>query len=293
VDEVTETEPTLIPAQRRKLISEYLQLHQVARLSTLCDLLRASEATVRRDLEWLETQGLLERTHGGATLSQRMPREPGYSRSALAHPDEKRWIGKAAAALVEEGDMVFLNSGTTTTEVMRNLRARPDLSHITVITSNVTAASEARDAAFEILLLGGTFRPQSNATAGRFAIGVLEQVYANKAFIGVDGISLNFHCTTPASAEAEIASTMIERTRGLVAVVADHSKWGVVSNFELAKIDQIQALIVDEGLGQEARAQLQARGVTLILACSEPGAARGIPPRDDQEKTHATVLEAG
>jgi DeoR/GlpR family transcriptional regulator of sugar metabolism len=288
---MAETEPNLIPAQRRKMISEYLQIHQVARLSTLCDLLRASQATVRRDLEWLETQGLLERTHGGAILSQRMPREPGYSHSALAHPDEKRWIGKAAAALVEEGDMVFLNSGTTTTEVMRSLRARPDLSHITVITSNVMAANEVRDAPFEILLLGGTFRPQSNATAGRFAIEVLEQVYANKAFIGVDGISLKFHCTTPASAEAEIASTMIERTRGLVAVVADHSKWGVVSNFELAKIDQIQALIVDEGLGQEARAQLQARGVNVILACSEPGAERVLAAQKDQDKTLANVLQ--
>jgi DeoR/GlpR family transcriptional regulator of sugar metabolism len=153
-----------------------------------------------------------------------------------------------------------------------------------VITSNVTAANEARDAPFEILLLGGTFRPQSNATAGRFAIQVLEQVHANKAFIGVDGISLKFHCTTPASAEAEIASTMIERTRGLVAVVADHSKWGVVSNFELAKIDQIQALVVDEGLGLEARAQLQARGVNVILASPEPGAERRPLPREDPKK---------
>jgi DeoR/GlpR family transcriptional regulator of sugar metabolism len=290
---VTEPDQSLIPAQRRKLIAEYLQIHQVVRLSTLSDLLRASQATVRRDLEWLETQGLLERTHGGAILSQRMPQEPGYSHSALAHPAEKRWIGKAAAALVEEGDMVFLNSGTTTTEVMRSLRARPDLSHITVITSNVTATNEVRDAPFDILLLGGTFRPRSNSTAGRFAIEMLEKVYANKAFIGVDGISLKFHCTTPASAEAETASTMIERTRGLVAVVADHSKWGVVSNFELAKIDQIQALVVDEGLGQEARAQLEARGVNVILACPAPGAEDGFPVREDQEKAHAGVFEAG
>jgi DeoR/GlpR family transcriptional regulator of sugar metabolism len=256
----------LIPAQRRNLITEYIQQHQVARISTLGKLTGVSEATVRRDLEWLENQGVLERTHGGAILSQRLPHEPHYAHSALAHPAEKRWIGAAAASLVEDGDVVFLNSGTTATEVMRSLLARPNLANITVITSNITAATQAAETPFEILLLGGTLRAVSSSTAGRFAVEMLNQVYASKAFIGVDGISLRYHCTTPASAEAEVASLMIERTRGMAAIIADHSKWGVVSNFELAKIDQIQALITDNRLDDEARLQLEARGVNVIIA---------------------------
>ncbi len=110
---------TLIPAQRHRMIREYLEVHQIVRSSMLSEMLGASEATIRRDLEWLERQGVVERAYGGAILSHRLPLEPAYTNSAQSHPDEKRWIGRAAAALVKDGDTVLLNSGTTTTEVLR------------------------------------------------------------------------------------------------------------------------------------------------------------------------------
>jgi DeoR family transcriptional regulator, fructose operon transcriptional repressor len=288
---VADLEQTFIPAQRRRLIREYLEIHQIARSSTLSDLLKASEATIRRDLEFLEMQGIVERTHGGAILSQRLPKEPAYAHSAQAHPDEKRAIGRAAAMLVEDGDTVFLNSGTTTTEVLRNLRLRTDLPNTTLITSNVTAALEARDASFEVILLGGTLRPRSNSVAGRFAIDMLKQVYAKKCFVGVDGISLKYNITTPSSAEAEIAAVMIERTRGLAVVVADSSKWGVVSNFEMAKIEQIQALVTDENLSDDARSQLEGRSVEVVTARRDFEPEALLKLRSDQEKPNAAVLQ--
>ena len=289
--DVSDVEQTLIPAQRRRLIREYLEIHQIARSSTLSDLLKASEATIRRDLEFLEMQGIVERTHGGAILSQRLPKEPAYAHSAQAHPEEKRAIGRAAAMLVEDGDTVFLNSGTTTTEVLRNLRSRTDLPNLTLLTSNVTAALEARDASFEVILLGGTLRPRSNSVAGRFAIDMLKQVYAKKCFVGVDGISLKYNITTPSSAEAEIAAVMIERTRGLAVVVADHSKWGVVSNFEMAKIDQIQVLVTDENLSDDARSQLEGRSVEVVVASREFEPEGLLKSRAEQEKPNAVVLQ--
>ena len=289
--DVSDVEQTLIPAQRRRLIREYLEIHQIARSSTLSDLLKASEATIRRDLEYLEMQGIVERTHGGAILSQRLPKEPAYAHSAQAHPEEKRAIGRAAAMLVEDGDTVFLNSGTTTTEVLRNLRSRTDLPNLTLLTSNVTAALEARDAPFEVILLGGTLRPRSNSVAGRFAIDMLKQVYAKKCFVGVDGISLKYNITTPSSAEAEIATVMIERTRGLAVVVADHSKWGVVSNFEMAKIDQIQVLVTDENLSDDARSQLEGRSVEVVVASREFEPEGFLKLRAGQEKPNAVVLQ--
>ena len=79
----------LIPAQRRERIQEYLALHKIARTVDLCNMLDASEATVRRDLEWLEQDGILERTHGGAILSQRMITEPEYRQRVQHHPEEK------------------------------------------------------------------------------------------------------------------------------------------------------------------------------------------------------------
>jgi DeoR/GlpR family transcriptional regulator of sugar metabolism len=87
----------------------------------------------------------------------------------------------------------------------------------------------------------------------------------------VDGISLKFGCTTPSSVEAEIAQTMVDRTRGPVVIVADHSKWGVVSNFEIASLDQVHTLVVDTGLSPESRAELKARSVNVVLAGPEAG----------------------
>ncbi len=269
---------SLIPAQRRQKILDYLKIHQVASVSGLAGMLSASEATIRRDLEWFETQGLAERTHGGAVLTQRLPLEPAYSSSARAHPEEKRLIGLAAASLALSGETIFLNSGTTTTQVMSHLLARQDLQGVTVITNNVTAALGAPPSGLEVILLGGFFRPVATSTYGHFATAMLRQVSADRAFIGVDGITLKYGCTTPAGAEAEIARSMIERTRGAVIVVADHSKWGVVSNFEIASLESVDIFLADAGLAPEARSALEARSVRVMLAGALPGGdGRGGP----------------
>lgn len=259
----------LIPAQRRERVREYLEIYQVVRSADLCDMLGVSEATIRRDLEWLENQGVLERTHGGAILSQRMQLESEYAQRAQTHPEEKRHIGALAASLVEDGDVIFINSGTSTTQVISHIRSRAD---VTVITNNVRAVLETYEAGggFELILLGGSFWPRSNSVMGRFATDTLRRIYAGKAFIGVDGISLKYGCTVPTSGEAEIVRLMIQRTRGPVTVVADHSKWGVVSNFEVATVDQIHRLITDGGLDTSARAELAARSVQVLIAGSEP-----------------------
>jgi DeoR family fructose operon transcriptional repressor len=233
----------LIPAQRRERIYEYLATHKIARMDELYGMLDTSEATVRRDLEWLERQGVVERTRGGAILSQRLTSEPEYVLRAQKHPEEKRSIGKAAAALIEENDVVFINSGTTTTQVIRNIRANAG---ITVFSNNLYAALEAGNAGFVHFLIGGEFQPQSNSVTGRFAIDNLSQVYANKAILGVDGVSLLHGCTVPSSPEAEVVRQMIERTQGEIFIVADSSKWGVVSNFLVATIEDIDKLITDD-----------------------------------------------
>src|SRR3989304_2605779 len=100
----------LIPAQRRGRIQEYLAIHQIARTADLCEMLDASEATVRRDLEWLEQKGILERTHGGAAiLNQRLIVEQEYQQKTQIFPEEKRLIGELAASLIQDGDIVFID----------------------------------------------------------------------------------------------------------------------------------------------------------------------------------------
>ncbi|MGB7875573.1 MAG: DeoR/GlpR family DNA-binding transcription regulator [Anaerolineales bacterium] len=253
----------LIPAQRRERIQEYLALHKIARTVDLCNMLDASEATVRRDLEALEQDGILERTHGGAILSQRMILEPEYRQRAQHNPDEKRRIGAMAASLIEEGDIVFINSGTTTTQVIQQIRGDAE---ITVFTNNLNAALEMGEPGFQHYLVGGEYQPRSKSLAGRFAIENLKQVYANKAILGVDGISLKHGCTVPANGEAEVVRQMIDRTMGRIIVVADHSKWGVVSNFQIATIDEIDIFVTDAALDKSAFESLSAHSVESLIA---------------------------
>ncbi|HXF85178.1 MAG TPA: DeoR/GlpR family DNA-binding transcription regulator [Anaerolineales bacterium] len=257
----------LIPAQRREKIQEYLTIHQIARTADLCQLLDASEATVRRDLEWLEQRGILERTHGGAILSQRMTFEQEYQQRAQQHPEEKRRIGELAASLLEDGDIIFINSGTTATQVLHHIRRD---SNITVFTNNVSAVMELGNPGFRCFLTGGEFQPRSNSLGGRFALETLKLVYANKAILGVDGISLKHGCTVPTDGEAEVVRKMIERTKGPIIIVADHSKWGVVSNFQIATIDEIDKLISDDRLDSSAIESLAERHVECLIAAPAP-----------------------
>ncbi|MBM3144148.1 MAG: DeoR/GlpR transcriptional regulator [Chloroflexi bacterium] len=254
---------SLIPAQRRERIREYLEIHKIVRIADLSEILEASEATIRRDLERLEKQGYLERTHGGAIFSQRINLEQDYAQRAQRSPEQKRRIGALAASMIEDGDIVFINSGTTTTEVIRHI---PINASITVITNNLIAALEVGAVDFELILLGGSYQPVSNSVAGRFAVENLRHVYADKTFVGVDGISLKYGCTFPTSAEAEVVHRMMERTRGPLIVVADHTKWGMVSNFEVARIDQIDRLITDRGLDEDARSALDDHSVDVFIA---------------------------
>lgn len=253
----------LIPAQRRDRIQEYLAMHQIARTVDLCELLETSEATVRRDLEWLEQKGILERTHGGAMLSQRMIFEQEYQQRAQHHPEEKKHIGQLAASLIEEGDIIFINSGTTATQVLQHI---PSNLGISVFTNNVSAAMELREPGFHYHLIGGEFQPRSNSVAGGFALENLTKVYANKTILGVDGISVKHGCTVPTKPEAEVVRQMIERTKGQVFIVADYSKWGVVSNFQIASIEEIDRLITDEKMDSSALEALAEHAVECLIA---------------------------
>lgn len=255
--------PTLMPAERRNRILETLRAQGSVRVAPLSGLLGVAEITIRRDLEQLEGQGLLERTHGGAIYSHRMRLEPLYTEKYLLRQEQKRAIGAAAAALVEDGDTLLINSGSTTLRIFRHLAGRKNLR---VITSNVGAFLETQGLDLELILVGGIYREQSNSLVGPLATLNLQQVYGSKCFIGVDGISRKHGLTTPILQEAEIARTMIERTNGPLIVVADHSKVGVVADFRTISIEQVNTLVVDDGFDESYRAELEGMDIEIIVA---------------------------
>ncbi len=255
--------PVLIPAQRHELILKHLSAHKISSCATLADYLQVSESTIRRDLEALENQGLVERTRGGAILNEHIRAEAEYVQRAQRFIEEKRLIGKVAATLIEPGDLVFINSGTTTAQLIQNIHG---ISNVTIITNNTSALSDMTDMDYELDLLGGKYLPLSQAVVGTFTMDNLNQVYATKAFIGVEGVSLKYGCTVSTFSEAEIIRLMITHTQGPVIIVADHTKWGAVSNHLIARVDQIHKLVTDEGFDPNARMALLSRSVEVVIA---------------------------
>jgi DeoR/GlpR family transcriptional regulator of sugar metabolism len=237
---------------------DLLRERGAVRATDLVEILGVSDVTVRRDLASLARRGVLERTHGGAVL-------PGGLATVVTppeHPEQKRAIGRAAAALVRAGDTVFLNGGSTTLEVFRHLSVPA-----TVITNNVLVALEPVDRDVDLLLLGGHVRPDpaERTVVGPFATEALRRTSATIAILGVGGLDEEHGVTTPVAAEAEIARAMVERTRERVVVVADASKLGAVADFGVCPLERVHVLVTDAVVGR-AVAPLERAGLAVVLA---------------------------
>jgi DeoR/GlpR family transcriptional regulator of sugar metabolism len=251
--------PEMIPAERRARIVEALEEQRVVKVSTLSDVLGVSEITIRRDLKLLDREGVLRRTHGGAMLKRRPATEQQREASlpAETHAEEKARIARAAAAMIEPKDTVFLGSGSTVAAVLRYvdpaLEAR-------VVTHSLAAAAEAQGLNVELIFLGGLYRPGINAVEGTWTIDMIGSFNADKAFLGADGLDAAAGLTTPSMAVAGIELAMIRRTRGEVVVLADADKIGLVHQVVVCPLDQIDLILVDDNVPPDARAKIQRTG---------------------------------
>lgn len=252
----------MIPAQRRVHIIEALKERRAVRVSSLSEELSVSEMTIRRDLERLQAEGLLSRTHGGAILKRHMIEEPLYFDNVTAHSEEKERIAKAAAALIQPGETVFLSSGTTAARVLRhvdpNLEAR-------IITHNVGALAEAQGLRLDLIILGGFYRRRSNSVEGPLPNELLARFHASKMLLGVDGFDLEDGLTTPSMGLASIERVMVAQTRGDVVVLVDRSKIGVVADAVICSLDQVDVVMVDDGLDEAVREELRRVGLRCII----------------------------
>jgi DeoR family fructose operon transcriptional repressor len=251
-----------LPAERKRAIRKLLRERQVVRVSRLSEALGVSEVTIRRDLEELEQQGVLERTHGGAILAQRTSLEPAYTDAVSRNPMQKRQIGEAAAALVQPGETIFLNGGTTTMQVFRHLSAPG----IRVVTNHVGMALESAERDMQFLLLGGNYRSRSNSCVGPTTTEGARRVFAARSFIGLEGLSPRSGLTSAALEEADIARVMIEQTEGEVVAVADASKVGTVADFQIVPLERARTLATDDAVDDEVRQELEELGLRVIVA---------------------------
>ena len=227
-------------------------------VADLAAFLGVSGATIRRDLQALSAQRLLVRTHGGAVVG-----DTGQELSVLVkstrNQDEKRRIGRAAAALVQDGAVVGLTGGTTATELARALADRRG---ITVVTNAINIAAElATRPQITLVVIGGVARP-SYEMVGPAAEMMLDNYHLDIAFIGVDGLSAQEGCTTYHEMEAQTDRNFLERSRRSV-VIADSSKLGKVTFARIVALSQIDDIVTDTGADPERLRELGEGGVRI------------------------------
>ena len=249
--------PEMIPAERRERIVEALRAQRVVKVSQLSEELGVSEITIRRDLMLLGQEGVLARTYGGAVLRRRPSDDPGFDDSAVTNVAEKAQVAKAAAAMIEPRDTVFLGSGATVSNILRHVD--PQL-EARVVTHSLAAAAEAEGLSLEVVFLGGLYRPELHAVEGPWPLDMIAQFHADKAFLGADGLDSKAGLTTSSIAVASIELAMIRRTRGEVVVLVDNNKIGLVCQVVICPLDQIDVVLVDDGVDAHMLHQLERGG---------------------------------
>ncbi len=248
--------------ERREQIIRFLQDQKRSTVDELTHHFRVSPATIRRDLDALEKQGRIRRFRGGAMLGQAPPELPALQR-ASEQAQEKARIGRAAAALVEDGDTIFLGSGTTVLEVARHLHGKEGL---TVITNSLLVVNElAHDEAIETIVIGGMLRHSELSMIGHIAEQALREVRANKVFMGIRAIDLKNGLTNDYLPET-LTDRAILNIGAQTIILADYTKCGVVSTAYLAPLSAVDVLVTDGKTDKAFIDALQARGIRVIVA---------------------------
>jgi len=257
------TEPgNLLIGERHQLILELLNRDGRVLVSELSNSLGISPITIRKDLDHLEAQHLLQRTHGGALPpSTSTLIDPSVKEKEQQQTEEKRRIAAAAVGLVKEGQCVLLDSGTTVMAIARALRK---FSNLTIVTNAANVAAELSDTGFEIILTGGTLRKNSLSLVGPLAEDVLKQIRADILFLGVDGFDPKIGVTTPNVLESRVNRAMVSASRKVVAV-CDSTKFGRSSMALIVPPTAIHTVITDsQALGAHVK-MLRSAGIEVIV----------------------------
>jgi len=244
---------------------QLLQLVARRQRVTVADIVEqfsVSEATARRDLETLANQGKVQRVHGGAIAIQSTPPELPLLERGNEQETEKRRIGQAAAALVREGETVFLGSGTTVLEVARALRV---INGLTVITNSLPVLNTLVDCECTVVCLGGMLRPSELSFIGHITEQALAEVRADKVFIGTRAISLEDGLTNEYLPET-LTDRAILRAGREVIVVADHTKLGRAATVLLAPLDRVGTIVTNKDAPAEFVEALREHNIQIVLA---------------------------
>jgi DeoR family transcriptional regulator of aga operon len=248
--------------ERRRAILDILNRDGRLLVSDLARKFKTSQVTVRKDLDVLNGQGLIHRSHGGALPArQGALTDPTLGEKEKLHHREKMQIAVAAAGMVKEDQVVILDSGTTTTAIARALR---NFRRLTIVTNAVNIAAELAGTELEVILTGGALRKNSFSLVGPMAEETLRHLNADILFLGVDGIDVRYGLSTPNSLEAKVNRLMVASAKRTVAV-CDSSKFGRRSLSRIVPLSALEEIITDRGISKIDAEALEDAGIQVTL----------------------------
>jgi DeoR family transcriptional regulator of aga operon len=253
---------TVLNEERRRLIVGILSRDGRVLVGDLARQFRTSQVTIRKDLDVLQGQGRIHRTHGGALPARESALDdPTLREKEKLSRKEKLQIAAAAVRMVKEGQVVILDSGTTTTAIAHALRK---FEKLTIITNAVNIAAELSGSSLEVILTGGTLRKNSFSLVGPIAEETLRRLNADILFLGVDGFDVRHGLSTPNLLESKVNRAMMDVARVTV-VVCDSSKFGRRSLSSIAPTSAVHHLITDRGVSRQDLTAMKKAGVQVTL----------------------------
>lgn len=248
--------------QRRQRIRSVVEARRAVRLDELSLALGVSQATVRRDLDELEAEGLVRRVHGGVVAVDGRPAEPHFEVKAAEAAEEKERIAARAVAMLAPDDTIYLDSGSTVLAVARLLHG---WDRLTVVTNSLPAVIELAGRGPRLIVIGGEFRATSQALVGPLSQYLLENIHVDRALIGSYAVSLEDGLTTTDPAEAFTKKLALERATQVV-LLADSRKLGTRSFVHSGDIGAVHVLVTDTGIDERIVRSLERRGISVIKA---------------------------
>lgn len=248
--------------ERKDEIIRLITENRVAKANELAEYFHVSMETIRRDLSQLEKEGFLRRTHGGAVLNTSGGMEPTFYHREVSNYEEKLLIARKAAELVEDGDTIIIDIGTTTIEFARFLKGKK----VTVFTNSLKIAVELMDdAQISVILFGGFVRADEGTTSGHWAEEMSDQFWVDKLFLGVGSMEpdigiMDFHIE-----ETNLRRHWLAHSRKVIAL-ADHSKFGWKALNAVCRTEELDILVTDEETDKRTIKEIRERGVQVLLA---------------------------
>lgn len=251
-------------SERRNLIVKLLKENKRVTVKDLAEQISVSEATLRADLNQLEMEGLLKRTHGGGVLNEENNHDTNFYVREKRNKNEKRKIAEKALETLESKQCILMDGSSTVLELAKILKTLPI--QLTVLTSGLQTALELKDnPQITVILIGGVVTKGSNTIEGTLGLNILRHINIDTMYTSANGFTITSGLTDFNLYEVALKQEMIKRANKVIGLI-DSTKIGVTSSAVFATIDEIDCIITDKQIEAELTTEMMRNGVTLINA---------------------------